>query len=290
MTPRLRYSSPPSVGTAYLRALADRRPRRLAPDSGAPVIEAEAAGLRADPARVAAYRRACGLKDDGFLPLSYPHIMSAGVHMGMLLHQDFPVKMVGLVHLANDIELFRPIDVDAVLELECRLSTGRSKPRGDEFQMVTEALVDGELAWRETMNFLAPATRKEPRRPAPEAPELPELIQEWEVPADIGRRYARVSGDWNPIHLAAPLARPFGFPGAIAHGMWSLALCLGGLAQDAPASGARLEVRFLKPLVLPSRVALHAEAPDEAGTRGFWLVSGADGMPHLKGSWNPGRD
>lgn len=228
------------------------------------------------------------MRDDGFLPLTYPHIMSAGVHMAMLLHRDFPVKMVGLVHLANDIELFRPLPVEAELALDCRLATGRSKPRGDEFQMVTDAFLDGELAWRETMKFLAPAPRKG-RRPPPESFELPEIVGEWEVPADTGRRYARVSGDWNPIHLAAPLARPFGFPGAIAHGMWSVALCLGRMAQDTPAPGARLDVRFLKPLVLPARVCLHADAPDEYRTQDFWLASSAGSTPHLKGSWNPGR-
>lgn len=258
------------------------------PQGAGPVrIEGEVGSVVAEPARLAAYRDACELPDDGHLPLTYPHVLSAGIHMAMLLHRDFPVRMVGLLHLANDIELFRPMPETGRLALECWLESGRSKARGDEFRIVTEALHEGELAWRETVSCLAPAPRKE-RRPAGELPELPPLLGQWQVPANTGRRYARVSGDWNPIHLAAPLARPFGFPAAIAHGMWTVARCLGWLAEGAPGPGARLEVRFLKPLLLPGEVRLHVDAADESGDRAFWLVSSESGVPHLKGRWNSG--
>lgn len=287
MAARLSFPAQPSLAAIYLRALFDRRPRRMPAGAGVIRVEAEAGGMLADPARLAAYREVCELPDDGMLPLTYPHILAGGVHMAMLLHQDFPVKMVGLVHLTNDIELFKPVPEGARLALDCRLESGRSKPRGDEFSMVTEALWNGELAWRETMSFLAPAPRQRSRAPA-ETPAFPPLLGEWQVPADTGRRYARVSGDWNPIHLAGLLARPFGFPSAIAHGMWTVARCLGWLAEGPPGPGARLEVRFLKPLLLPGQVGLHVEAPTESGDRAFWLVSSDGSTAHLKGLWNPG--
>lgn len=278
----------PSITVAYLRALFDRRPRRMPKGAGTITVEAEVGAVQAEPGRLAAYRDVCELPDDGLLPLTYPHILAGGVHMGMLLHREFPVRMVGVVHLANDIELFLPVPADARLALDCRLESGRSKPRGDEFRLVTEALWNDQLAWRETTNILAPAPRKALRTPAA-APEYPPLLGEWTVPADIGRRYARVSGDWNPIHLAGALARPFGFPGAIAHGMWTVARCLGWLAKGSPGPGARLSVRFLKPLLLPSHVGLHVGAPGEAGEQDFWLVSTDQATPHLTGRWHPGQ-
>jgi acyl dehydratase len=285
---RLSFAAPPSIAAAYLRALLDRRPRRLPPGTGPICIEAEAGALLAEPGRLAAYRDVCQLPDDGTLSLTYPHILAGGVHMAMLQHPDFPIRMVGLVHLANDIELFTPLPADARLALDCRLESGRTKPRGDEFRLVTEALWNGELAWRETMSFLAPALRTGGRPPA-EVPQLPPAVGEWTVPGDTGRRYAWVSGDWNPIHLAGLLARPFGFPAAIAHGMWTVARCLGRLMDGAVGPGARLEVRFLKPLFLPGHVRLHAESAAESGERAFWLVSSDTGVPHLKGRWNSGR-
>jgi acyl dehydratase len=290
LSTRLSYAAPPSLAAIYMRALLDRRPRRLSPGAGPIRVEAEATNLLAEPGRLAAYRDVCQLPDDGFLPLTYPHILSNGVHLAMLLHPAFPLRMVGMVHLANDIELFKPLPDDARIALDCRLESGRTKPRGDEFRFVTEALWNNELAWRETVSFLAPAaTPTKGRRAPPEMPALPPKVGEWAVPGDTGRRYARVSGDWNPIHLAALLARPFGFPAAIAHGMWTVARCLGCLAAGPVGAGARLDVRFLKPLLLPGHVALHVEAASESGDQAFWLVSSDQGVPYLKGTWNPGR-
>ena len=72
--------------------------------------------------------------------------------------------------------------------------------------------------------------------------------------------------------------------------MWTVARCLGRLADGPPGPGARLEVKFLKPLLLPGHVGLHVEAPTQGGDRSFWLLSSDDGTPHLKGLWNPGSE
>ena len=72
--------------------------------------------------------------------------------------------------------------------------------------------------------------------------------------------------------------------------MWSLARCLAHRANGSPRAGARLEARFLKPLLLPGDVRLHVATPEVSGSRGFWLVSARDGTPHLKGTWHPGAD
>ena len=53
-------------------------------------------------------------------------------------------------------------------------------------------------------------------------------------PSDLGRRYGSVSGDLNPIHLSDPTAKLFGFPRAIAHGMWTKARCLAALHDRIP--------------------------------------------------------
>ena len=53
-----------------------------------------------------------------------------------------------------------------------------------------------------------------------EVGDLPVGTIRWRVPDDIGRRYAKVSGDVNPIHMSSLTAKALGFKRAIAHGMW----------------------------------------------------------------------
>ena len=84
------------------------------------------------------------------------------------------------------------------------------------------------------------------------------MTAHWRVPGDLGRRYAAVSGDRNPIHLHALSAKAFGFPRAIAHGMWTKARCLAALRLPDALTA---EVRFKQPILLPSTVTF-GEADD----------------------------
>ena len=84
-------------------------------------------------------------------------------------------------------------------------------------------------------------------------------------------RYAGASGDFNPIHLTGLTGRLFGFPGAIAHGMWSLARCA---AQLAAGGNCTLEARFVRPLVLPA-TAIFARSNDAQS--GAYRLASPDG-------------
>jgi acyl dehydratase len=103
----------------------------------------------------------------------------------------------------------------------------------------------------------------------------------WRVPADVGRRYAAVSGDRNPIHLYDLSAKVFGFRAAIAHGMWLKARTLAAFEGRLP-DRARIEVAFKTPVFLPSTVELQA-VPADTGWQ--FQVSGVrSGKPHLTGT------
>jgi acyl dehydratase len=103
---------------------------------------------------------------------------------------------------------------------------------------------------------------------------------EWRLGGDLGRRYASVSGDRNPIHMHSLTAKPLGFPGAIAHGMWTKARALAQLESELPDS-FEVDVRFRKPVLLPARVAF---AEQGSGKEILFAVRDAKkGTPHLDG-------
>lgn len=80
----------------------------------------------------------------------------------------------------------------------------------------------------------------------------------WRVPEDTGRRYARLAGDFNPIHQHAVAARLFGFKHAIVHGMYTLARGAAECADDLPAAPFTLECTSKRPVFLPSTVVFEA--------------------------------
>jgi acyl dehydratase len=106
-------------------------------------------------------------------------------------------------------------------------------------------------------------------------------IAQVRVPDDIGRRYGAVSGDRNPIHLHSLTARAFGFPKAIAHGMWLEARTLATLEGRLP-DACTVEVAFKTPVFLPSTIAI---ATDRA--KAGWdldVRNATSGKPHLTGT------
>jgi acyl dehydratase len=96
------------------------------------------------------------------------------------------------------------------------------------------------------------------------------------VPGDIGRRYARVSGDANPIHMHPLAAKAFGQPTTIAHGMWTKARCLAALEGELPAAYTA-DVRFKLPLRIPGRAAFAYRDGE------FTVHDARSGKPHLSG-------
>lgn len=263
----------------YLRALGKRRitGERL-PDQGL------RCRLRVDQANLAAYRRLCHFADDGRLPCTYPHVMAFHLQLQLLTARNFPFPLLGLVHLHNRIEVLRPLGGIDALRFAVHARNLQAHAKGATFDLVTAAEDGLGLLWRETSRMLVRGLQLEGTQVTPGSEDPGSLAEatRWYAEADIGRRYARVCGDYNPIHLSAPTARLFGFPSAIAHGMWSKAMALAALRGHLPKAGYEVEVAFHKPVRLPSEVMLGASA---AGPAGQLRLDGHGGLVHMLGRW-----
>jgi acyl dehydratase len=300
--------SPPSLLPAYGRAAVSLLPGAallpFVPGRGnqIPDVEFVLPGVRADAGKVAAYARVCGFALRDELPPTYPHVLAFPLHMAVMADGRFPFGAVGLVHIENRIVQHRPIGLGEELEIRVRPTQLEPHPRGRSFAFISEAFVDGELVWEDASRILRRGGGKpgsstatpqgstrtgaggSPAGGAAEGAAVPKRGAEWELSGDLGRRYAAVSGDRNPIHVHPLLARPFGFPGAIAHGMWTKARCLAALEARLPGAFSA-EVRFRRPIVLPARVAF---ANAQHGERIDFSVSDANrGTPHLEGHTLP---
>ena len=111
-------------------------------------------------------------------------------------------------------------------------------------------------------------------------PDPPTGGVEWRLPANLGRTYASVSGDANPIHLYPLTAKALGFPRQIAHGMWTKARSIAAIENRLPEA-VTVEVAFKKPILLPGTVAFGTRRTDQGND--FALTSPKDGAPHLLG-------
>jgi hypothetical protein len=284
----LEFARAPAVWSMYPKIMMSRKPS-LVPEGGeVPRIEARLAKVSIDRKHLASYSEICGAAAGATLPIAYPHVLAMPLHLAMLGAEAFPVKLFGLVHVQNRIAMREPISAEEPAEIRAWIEGHRDTDRGQEFDLHTEYVVANEPLWDETCTFLA---RK---KPAPGAPKpsvargdgTPDGVavksSSFRAPAGLGRRYGFISGDVNPIHMSDLSARAFGFPRAIAHGMWSL----GRLASDFEAEqfngGCELSVSFKLPIYMPGWLMLQ-RWPIENGT-GFALRDGQGEKPHLNGT------
>ncbi|NUS15699.1 MAG: hypothetical protein HOY69_30615 [Streptomyces sp.] len=227
------------------------------PDADFPRDRLVLPGLRIDLARLAAYERVCGFATgDDALPPTYPHVLGFPLAMRLMSGRGFPLPLLGLVH--TSIELTRHRALAATGEYELSVHIGGLEPhrRGTEASVVTEVRDGGEVVWESRSTYLARHRTGRTDEPPRAVREPLPAVDEWRLSGDVGRRYGAASGDRNPIHLYPLTARLFGFPRAIAHGMWTAARCLA--AHGAPER-TRVRAEFRAPVLLPGTVTYAAD-------------------------------
>jgi hypothetical protein len=254
-----------------------------------PGHDVEEPELRIDPEHVAAYARVCGFGVRGTLPPTYPHILGFPLQMRLMTERSFPFALLGMVHVANRIDQRVAIPLTAEPTVRVRAENLRPHRRGRQLDMVTEVELDGEIAWLERSTYLkrGGGAEESAERTAAEERIEPGTLRAsatWKVAGDIGRRYADVSGDRNPIHLHPLTARLFGFPSAIAHGMWTLARCLAAFEGRIPDHHVS-EAAFQAPLKIPGRAVL--ATGERAGTWEFSLERPDGERAHVVGTIQP---
>ena len=273
--------STPSLPPLYWRAALKRKiTGQTLPEQGL------RCRVRINPAEVAAYRKVCGFADSPILPATYPHILAFGLQMQLLTDKRFPFPLLGLIHLSNRIRIHRPLGGVSELIIGVHAQNLKPHPKGATFNVVTTAEDALGLLWEAESRMLCRGVKLEgaARDDAQPTPTHVSELARWLAPADIGRRYARVSGDYNPIHLSALTAKLFGFPQAIAHGLWNKAHTLAALGEHLPAANIEIAVEFRKPVRLPSEVRLLASA---AGSSGELVLKGSGDIEHMVGKWRP---
>ena len=275
----------PESGALALKALGSVR-RKPKADVELPRLSVSLKDVRFDAGRLRAYRAICGFPEAGAVPIPYPQVHAIGLQMHLLAQKEFPLPLIGLVHLKNRIVQERELGTEEGFAVAVGVIGHKTTDRGLEFELeTTYAEASGRVVWSAVATVLhrgkAAGGKRKPQAPREEDGRLAEY-QSIEAPADIGRRYGRISGDMNPIHLYPLTAKLLGFERHIAHGMWSLARCCALVQPHLGRAPRELAVQFRQPLFLPGRAALRY-GPEGEGYA-FALIGRDSGKTHLNGS------
>lgn len=219
---------------------------------------------------------------------NYIQVLSLPMQLEMMIRPPFPFKAMGLVHIANSIQVNSLPVAYGDIDISTRFGNLYHHRRGIVFEVITEAVQEGEACVYAVSYYLARMGINALNEYAVTLPAFNESlllstiettqetvpyngISDINFSYDAGREYAKVSGDYNPIHLWPLTAAIFGFKRAIVHGMYSKALAFSKLyyldRKTLSSGGFSLNTVFKAPISLPQNTSL------QTNTKGGFCLS-----------------
>lgn len=276
----------PSLSKLYLAAAATAARNRVTkgqPNPALPAVRHEVRSVAVGVERLSQYQHLLHETARDVMPSGFIHAMAFPVAMSAMTDEDFPLPLLGMIHLRNHVEHLRAVEYIEPLDVAAWAENLSGHRAGTTTDMVVEVSSSGEPVWRGVSTYLAKGVYlpgvdsgrgAEDSRPhfTPPAP-----TAQWRLGMDTGRTYAAVSGDFNPIHLSGVTAKALGMRRSIAHGMYLASRVL-ATARPEGVEAFNWDIEFGSPVFLPGTVALSVKDREAQQER----FQGADYV-----AWNP---
>ncbi|MFT5592873.1 MAG: hypothetical protein ACI8SR_001239 [Oceanicoccus sp.] len=249
-------SKPPTLTSLYTRALF----KRPAENNQPPSIPTLAINSHINPQQLSQYKTLCG--DDSssdIIPPLYPQVLAFKLHLELLLNKQLPFPVMGLIHTSNSCEYFSPIYQTDNLNIKVGLGHYEKNTKGINCTLLTQVYVNDTLKWeaKSTYYYRTPnnALKKSRSSKNLKLIKQPQNSITWSLPANLGRQYAKITGDLNPIHLFSLSAKLFGFKQTIIHGMCMAAKATAQAQSEPLTFPICIYIEFKKPVYLPDKIA-----------------------------------
>ena len=210
-----------------------------------------------DPNHLQAFCSYFGYKNP--MPLTYFYLLAQRAHLGLMVEKAFPVPVIGLLHLENTITILSAPNLTKPFEIKAWVH-GMPKDGSAPFQF-TVVFLQGEVEVIKCISlYLCKRKSKFPKKQKewPEEPITDGLYNiAFSIAANKGLSYAKLSGDYNPIHTSSLLAKLFGFKKKIIHGWYTASYVMAEIENQYNIGVRELSINFQNPLLLPGKAVLN---------------------------------
>jgi hypothetical protein len=204
-----------------------------------------------------------------------------------LLGLGYPLARV--INGGCRLENRAPLPANEPLEVRARIETVDDDGRR---AIITQRVITGTARSPEAivadLRAFIPLAKKEETngkkatKARPTVPADAHEIAFLRIKDDAGLDFAKLTGDFNPIHWVKPYAKASGFRTVILHGFSTFARSIealnrGRFAGD-PMQLAMIDAKLSRPLVLPARVGVYVGKDG-----GIWVGDAPGGGAYLEG-------
>lgn len=239
------------------------------------------------------YVRFCGGDPASYRHAVPPHLWPQwGFPLAARTLEQLPYPLFKVLNGGCRTVVNAPLPIDEPLEVSAQLvdvdDNGRRAVLEQRVITGTAAVPEAVVA---TMYAIVPlgggeraggGAKKEVERVPLDAEEL----ARWRIGRNAGLDFAKLTGDFNPVHWIPAYAKAFGFRSTILHGFASYAKAWEGLVRSrfagSPTAIRVFDVKFTKPLALPAEVGLYIL--NEGSKDRVWLGRARGGPAYLVGT------
>jgi acyl dehydratase len=171
---------------------------------------------------------------------------------------ELQADLLRLLHSAQDMEFLAPIRPGDAITSTGRIASIEAHQNGESMALELEAHNgSGEQVNRTVFTIFIRGRRSSGSLAQAKGDDAgvrgaPMITAEQTIDLDQTTRYAAASGDLNPIHVDANVAKMAGLPGIIVHGLCTMAFAakvmVDRLCDGDPVRLKRLAVRFSRPV------------------------------------------
>jgi hypothetical protein len=278
----LTFTKAPTFFTIFSAAI---NSRSVPFDPQAPLvpITARRDGIIPNPEHLHKFGRICGFETSGRFPLVYPLTFIYPMVQVMLARREMPLLLSRMLNTRMRVIQQRHMDLNERMDASCQLAGHRMLEKGVEVDVYCTIAISAQVVWECMITFYyrgrfgtADPVRQafipcrnchfhgdtsvwitDEQSPAaldaiPDAPE----IARWYLPSGSGLAFARLSGDFNPLHYWTGYAKILGFERASAQPLLVLAKTLSRLEAKHPTEQFILDIAFKGPVYYKSNVIL----------------------------------
>jgi len=288
-TTTLHYQEAPGIWGSYLKAITVRR-KGLKPGDLIPNLEGELPNFKIDKNHLDRYNEACDLEKSDLMPVLYPHVIASSIYMNMLTHKIFPFGLIGSLHLRNHIIQQRQININEPFDIKVEVIEQRVVKQGMEFDFTISIIIEGKRVWESISTWLTKgrfgkefeeSVNSDILKTETDAEHSIDLF----IPKNIGKKFAKITLDYNPIHISKLLASTvFGMKRDVAHAMWATGNALGKMPEIAFDKTMRIDLAFKGPLFLDNKS--HVKTLEKKKDIHFDYYCGDNDRPSINGKFS----
>lgn len=172
-------------------------------------------GMRISKKHLGSYSDVCDIAESETLSLLYPLSLIYPFNIRLISLKHVPLVMFKMLNTHTTITSYRKIFINETLDLKCSLGDCRVLEKGLEVDVKSSLSSAGSIAWECTNTFYFRGKFSDPvenrQKYYHERIESPDHSLQWKLPDKNGLRFARISGDSNPLHYNRFYSKLMGF-------------------------------------------------------------------------------